>query len=187
MRFEEFLDEHALAAIPADHFAGYLVEVGVPTGWGPLVSAIGLRVWVRQGVAGDDAFCENAVLTMHRVEASLNAGDVFDMLANQQVLSVPGGHEMQRDSTPATDGPGIVAVQTVQITGELGTIESASRTRIVSTAKETLIAQLTVTARSHSRADRGGPWLTLRSAGSKMSRSADNHGGAPVPAIRNVL
>ena len=187
MRFEDFLDEHALVAIPANHFAGFLVEVGVPPGWEPFVAAVGLRVWVRPGEAGDDAFCENAVLTMHCVEASLNASDVFDMLADQQVLSVPGGHELHRDSAPATDGPGVVAAQTVRITGELGIIGSSSQTRIVSTAKETLIAQLTVTARSHSRADRGGPWLTLRSAGGEDSKSAYHHGGAPVSAHRNVL
>lgn len=44
------------------------------------------------------------MLTMHRVEAVLDCGEVFAMLADQQLQSVPGCRERSRQLTAAEEG-----------------------------------------------------------------------------------
>jgi hypothetical protein len=108
---------------------------------------------------------------MHRVEASLDASEVFAMLVDQQSQSV---HE----------GPGVAAALALRITNELGTIDSVSRTRIITTEQATLIAQLTVTALHDSPVDRAHIWLTVRT-GAAGSPAAGHHSGAPVDGTRD--
>ena len=67
------------------------------------------------------------------------------MLVEQQLQSVSGCREQRRELAAATDGKGLVGVLAMQITDALGVIDSVSRSRIITTEQETLIAQLTVT------------------------------------------
>ena len=131
MRFDEFVKERGVAVSPVDQFAGFKVEVGVPTGWEPLDSAPGMRVWVCRTDPRIADFCANAVLTMHRVEAVLYAGEVFAMLVDQQVQSVPGCHELHHELAAATEGAGAVGALAMQIAFEHGVVDSVSRSRII--------------------------------------------------------
>lgn len=178
MRLEEFLEQHSLAVFPVDRFAGYVVEVGVPPGWDLFNSVLGMRVWVCSDDPRRDEFCANAVLTMHRVEGVLEAGDVFTMLTEQQLHSVPGCRELHRELAAATDGPGVAGALFTRIADELGTIDSVSRSRIISAEQETLIAQLTVTALQDSPVDRAHIWLSVQMGAATGPTSADHH--APV-------
>jgi hypothetical protein len=105
-------------------------------------------------------------------------------LVDQQLQSVPGCHELHRDLAAATDGAGVAGALAMQITHELGTIDSVSRTRIITTEQETLIAQLTVTALHDSPVDRSNVWLTVRTGAAVSPVSADQHGGTPVTGTR---
>ncbi|OBI41501.1 hypothetical protein A5707_07205 [Mycobacterium kyorinense] len=185
MRFDEFVKEHNVAVFPVDRFAGYVVEVGVPPGWEPFDSATGVRVWVCRTDPRITEFCANAVLTMHRVEAALAPGDVFAMLTEQQLHSVPGCHELHRELAAATDGPGGAGALFTQIANELGTIDSVSRSRIITAEQETLIAQLTVTALHDSPVDRAHIWLSVQIGAAADPASAGHHGGAPVTETRD--
>jgi Probable lipoprotein LpqN len=162
MRFDEFVEKNGVSLSAVDRFAGFVVEVGVPPAWEPFDSAVGLRVWVCRNDPHAEEFCGNAVLTMHRVEASLDVGEVFTMLADQQLQSVPACHELHRELAAATEGAGVAGALTMEITHELGTIDSVSRSRIITAEQETLIAQLTVTALHNSPVDRAHVWLTVR-------------------------
>jgi hypothetical protein len=184
MRFDEFVEKYGVAVSPVDRFAGFVVEVGVPADWEPFDSAPGARVWVCRDDPRIDEFCANAVLTMHRVEAPLDASEVFAMLADQQLQTVPGCHELHRELAAATEGAGVVGALAMQITHELGTIDSVSRSRIITAEQETLIAQLTATALHVSPVDRRNIWLTVRMGAVAGSVSAGHHGGAPVAAPR---
>lgn len=172
MRFDEFVQESGLSVFPVDRFVGFVVEVGVPPGWEPLDSALGLRVWACRNDPCIDVFCANAVLTMHRVEAPLDAVAVFAMLAEQQLQSVPGCREVRRELAAPTEGGGVVGALTMQITHELGTIDSVARSRIIMTEQETLIAQLTVTALHDSPVDRSTIWLTVHTGPATSPASA---------------
>jgi hypothetical protein len=161
MRFDDFVGLRSLAVAPVDRFGGFVVEVGVPQGWYPFDSSVGMWVWVCRSDPRIDVFCANAVLTMHCVEAALDAGDVFEMLAEQQLESALGSHEQSRTLNVATEGPGVVAVLAMEIADKLGVIESVTRTRIITAEQGTMIAQLTVTAMQDSPANRGRLWLTV--------------------------
>lgn len=162
MRFDEFTDERGLAVSSVDRFAGFVVEVGVPPRWEPFDSAVGIRVWAWRDDPRIDVFCANAVLTMHRVQAPLDPAEVFAMLSEQQLQSAPKCHELHREFAAANEGVGMVGTLTMQIAHELGTIDSASQSRIIAAERETLIAQLTVTALDDSPVDRAHIWLTTR-------------------------
>lgn len=107
------------------------------------------------------------------------------MLTEQQLQSVPGCREIHRELAAATEGPGVMGVLAMQITHELGTIDSVSRSRIITAEQETLIAQLTVTALHDSRVARANIWLSLRKDGAVGPTSTGNHGGAPVTGTRD--
>jgi hypothetical protein len=162
MRFDEFAQRHNLAVSPIDRFDGFVVEVGLPQGWYPFESTTGMRIWVCRTDPRSDVFCANAVLTTHRVEAKLDADEVFAMLAEQQLGSVPCTHEQTRTLSAATEGPGVVGVLTMQIDDKLGAIDSLTRTRIIANPQETMFSQLTVTALQDSTANRANIWLTVR-------------------------
>jgi hypothetical protein len=180
MRFDEYVEKRGVAVFPVDRFAGYVVEVGVPPDWEPVDSARGIGVWV----CGDDPrleqFCANAVLTLHRVEAALGADEVFAMLTEQQLHTVPGSQELHRELVAASEGVGSAGALFMQITDELGIIDSVSRSRIITTEQETLIAQLTVTALHDSPVDRAHIWLAVRTGAGASPASAGYQGGVPV-------
>lgn len=184
MRFDEFVRESGVSVSPVDRFVGFVVEVGVPPGWEPFDSAVGVRVWVCRSDPFIDVFCANAVLTMHRVEAPLDPGEAFAMLVEQQVQSVPDCHELRCEHAAATEGAGIVGLLAMQIAHELGTVDSVSRSRIITAEQETLIAQLTVTALHDSPVDRAHVWLTARPGPAASPAPAGRH-RAPVVATRD--
>jgi hypothetical protein len=186
MRFDEFVERAGVAVSPVDQFPRFVVKVGVPPGWEPFDSAPGMRVWVCRSDPRIDEFCANAVLTMHRVEAVLDAREVFTMLIEQQLQSAPGCHELHRELAAATEGAGVTGLLAMEITHELGTIDSASRSRIVTTEQETLIAQLTVTALHDSPVDRAQIWLTVRMGAASGPASTGHHRGVPVTGTRDV-
>ncbi|WP_308206731.1 LpqN/LpqT family lipoprotein [Mycolicibacterium fluoranthenivorans] len=167
MRFDGFMQEKGIAAFPVDRFTGCVVEVGAPSGWELFDSTVGLHVWICRSDPRMDEFCANAVLTMHRVQAVLHADEVFAMLAEQQIQMVPGCRELHRELAAASEGAGVVGALSMEIAHELGSIDSVSRTRIIMTEKETLIAQLTVTALHDSPVDDTSIWLTVRTHGSQ--------------------
>ncbi|MDR3664358.1 MAG: hypothetical protein P4L86_28910 [Mycobacterium sp.] len=122
---------------------------------------------------------------MHCVEAALDAGDVFTMLAEQQLQSALGARERSRALIAATEGPGVVGVLAMQIADELGVIESSSRARIITTEQETMIAQVTVTALKNSPVNRAGVWLTVRpGTASDSVSSGPRRGGVPATGMR---
>ncbi|MDD7814689.1 LpqN/LpqT family lipoprotein [Mycobacterium sp. CSUR Q5927] len=179
MRFDEFVALNGVALSPVDRFDGFAVDVGVPPDWEPFDSAAGIGVWICRSDPRIDQFCANAVLTLHHVEAPLDAADVFAMLSEQQLQSVPGCRELHRELATATEGPGVTGVLTMQINHELGVLDSVSRSRIITTEQETLIAQLTVTALHDSPVDRENIWLAVRLAAA-VRPPTGNDGGAPV-------
>jgi hypothetical protein len=121
---------------------------------------------------------------MHCVAAPFDADEVFSMLADQQVHSVQGGQELHRELAAATSGEGIVGSLAMRIASELGAIDSVSKTRIIATEQETLIAQLTMTALHDSLVDRVGVWLKMRAGASVSSASAADLRGVPVAGSR---
>jgi hypothetical protein len=179
------VEEHGLAVSPVDRFAGFFVEVGVPPGWEPFDSAIGVRVWACRDDPFIDEFCANAVLTMHRVEAPLDPADVFTMLAEQQLQSAPRCRELRRELGPAGESVGVQGLLTMQITHERRAIDSASQSRIIPAGQETMIAQLTVTALRDSPVDRAHIWLTVRPGATAVPASAGQRGGVPVTRTRH--
>lgn len=179
MRFDEFMAQNRVAVAPVDRFDGFAVDVDVPPNWEPFDSAVGIGVWVCRSDPRIDRFCANAVLTLHHVEASLDAGEVFAMLSEQQLQSVPGSHGLRRELAAATEGPGASGLLPMQISHELGILDSMSRSRIITTEQETLIAQLTVTALQDSPVPREDIWLAVRPVAAGRAPSG-NEGGAPV-------
>jgi hypothetical protein len=185
MRFDEFVAKQGLAVSPVNRFAGFLVEVGVPSAWEPFESALGVRVWAWRADPFIEKFCANAVLTMHRVEAPLDPAEVFTMLVHQQLQSVPKCRELRRELGPAGESVGVQGSLHMQITDKLGTIDSASQTRIITAGPETMIAQLTVTALHDSPVDRAHVWLTVQPGATALPASAGHRGGAPVTGTRD--
>ena len=107
MRFDQFLQQHGIVAVPVDQFDGFEVNVVGPQDWEVVEDRPGLRIWVWREDPYLNQFCANAVLTMHRVAAELDPTEVFAMLSDEQVHLVPGCHERQRSSAPADGGMGI--------------------------------------------------------------------------------
>lgn len=184
MRFDEFMARNGVAASAVDRFDGLAVDVGVPPDWDPFDSAPGIGVWACRDDPRIDQLCSNAVLTLHHVEAPLDAADVFAMLSEQQLQSVPGCRELHRELVTATEGPGVTGVLAMQISHELGILDSVSRSRIITTEQETLIAQLTVTALHASPVDRENIWLAVRPAPVRRPPTGTD-GGAPVSRKRD--
>lgn len=100
------------------------------------------------------------------------------MLVEQQLQSTPECHEERRELGPASESIGIQGLLAMQITHELGTIDSVSRSRIISAEQETLIAQLTVTALHDSPVERENVWLSVQ-------MGAAPAGPAPVTTTRD--
>lgn len=163
MRFAEYVRRSGAAVAPVDRFARFVVEAGMPAGWEPVRSVPGMRVWCDSDERSSGGFCANVVLTMHRVAAALDEGEVFAMLVDEQLQSVPGCREDRRELVPADDGVGVEGLLALQIPAhEFGAIDSVSRSRIIKYGPETLIAQLTMTALRNSSMNPAGFWLTVR-------------------------
>lgn len=143
MRFDEFVNERAISVIPVNSYPGCAVHVALPPGWEPYDAAPGLAVWVCPSDPRADEFCANAVLTMHRVEALLDCGEVFTMLADQQLQLVSGCRERRRDISDAAEGAGVAGTLAMEFAHEFGALDSICRSRIVAMQGETLIVQLT--------------------------------------------
>lgn len=171
MRFDDFVSEHAVTVAAVDQFSGYVVRVGLPASWVPFDAAVGLRVWVCRSGPRIDEFCSNAVLTMHSVDAALDAREVFGMLIEQQLHFAPNGRERLRELAPASEGAGMVGMVAMHIPFERGTVASESRSRIIVTEEQTLVAQLTVTALQDSPLDRASVWMTVREGAAAHERS----------------
>lgn len=185
-RFDDFLERTGITVFAVDQFAGFSVEVGLPPSWELFNSAVGVRVWVCRTDPPTSVFAANAVLTMHCVKAALDAHEVFTMLVEQQLQSVPQCAELHRDLAAATEGTGSIGVLAMQIAHELGTIESVSRSRIITAEQETLIAQLTVTALRTSPVDLSHIWMSVRTGAVAGSMSAGHHAGVPATGTRDV-
>ena len=186
MRFDEFVEKNGITVSPVDRFAGLLVEVGVPPRWEPFESALGARVWVCRADPRIEVFCANAVLTMHRVQAALDPAGVFAMLAEQQLQSVPSCTALRRELAAATEGAGVTGLLAMQIAHELGTIDSASQSRIITAEQETLIAQVTVTALHDSPVDRTQIWLEARPGPVAIPAPTGRRGVIPVTEREKV-
>lgn len=146
MRFDDFVAMREIAVLPVDEFAGVQVHVQLPPGWETFDAAPGVGVWVCRSDPRADEFCANAVLTMHRVQAPLDCGEVFTMLVNQQLQQVTGCTERHRDISAAAEGAGVVGTLDMEIAHEFGPIDSVCRSRIVAVEEEVLIVQLTTSA-----------------------------------------
>lgn len=181
MRFDEYALTRNIGISPVDHFDGVVVEVGLPPEWEPFHSAPGMRVWFWRGDPHLAEFGANAVLTMNIVEESLDAGQVFAMLCEQQVQMVPGAVELHRVSAAASEGPGIAGSLAMNIASQFGTIGSVSLSRIITTARQTLIGQLTTTALRDSPVD----WERIRlyaKPAAAAGSTVGNVGGVPLSA-----
>jgi hypothetical protein len=123
---------------------------------------------------------------MHRVETALDPAEVFAMLVEQQLQVAPASSELRRELTAATEGAGIKGLLAMQIAHELGTIDSASQSRIITAEQETLIAQLTVTALHDSPVDRAHVWLSVHAGAAVAAAASDvpQH-DAPVTMTRD--
>jgi hypothetical protein len=164
MRLDEFVRTRGVAVSPVDGFDGFEVQVGLPLGWEPFDSATGVQVWTCRNDPRIDDFCANAVLTMHHVAVSLDPSNVFAMLVDQQLHSLPGSRERHRDLAEATDGAGVRGLLALEITHDVNILDSVSRTRILTTNGATLIAQLTVSALRDSPLAGEAIWLIVRDA-----------------------
>lgn len=164
MRFDEFLIGSGIPAGAVDRLDGFTVEVGLPPDWEPVDAVPGLQAWVCPDDPRATEFCANAVLTLHRIDAALDPAEVFAMLSEQQLHSVPGTCELHREFTSPAEGPGAAGTLALQIAQDFGIVDSISRCRIVAAEQGTLIAQLTLTALHDSPADRTRISLAVRPA-----------------------
>jgi hypothetical protein len=104
-------------------------------------------VWLCRNDPRIKQFCANAVLTMHRVAAQLNARDTLHMLIEEQLHSVGQCLVVERrELADAGDGAGVAGTLAMRVAAECGTLDTRALTRVVPTASATLIAQLTLTA-----------------------------------------
>ncbi len=181
MRFDEFLRRESIAAVPVERFDGFVVEVEGPQDWETVESQPGVWIWAWRDDPYVERFCANAVLTMHRVSVALDPVEVFVMLCDEQVHLVPGSHERHREVRPADDGIGVEGLLSQRIETEVGAVDSVSHSRIIANERETLIAQLTVSALRESPVNWGRIGLSVVPIGAPdHSHPAAGQGGRPV-------
>ena len=161
MRFDDYLQRHAISADHVDRFDGFEVKVEGPQDWQAVESRPGLRIWAWRDDPYLRQFCANAVLTMHRVPVSLDPAEVFSMLSDEQVQLVPRCHERHREVRDADDGIGIQGRLSTQFDSEFGAIDSVSHCRIIAGDQQTLIAQVTFTGLHDSPVDWGHVRLSV--------------------------
>lgn len=182
MRFDGYAQTHNVVIKPVDHFDGLEVEVGLPPEWEPFDTSLGFQVWIWRGDPHIAEFGANAVLTMHTVEKPLDSTEVFAMLCEQQKLMVPGAQELERESATASDGPGIAGSLAMNIASQFGAIGSMSLSRIITTERQTLIGQLTITALRESPVKWENIWFYVKKNPEIKPLFARNLGGVPLSA-----
>lgn len=182
MRFDEYALTREIGINPVDHFDGLVVEVGLPTAWEPFGSSPGMQVWFWRGDPNIAEFGANAVLTTSTVENPLDAFEVFAMLCEQQVQMVPGAVELDRASGAASEGPGVAGSLAMTMESQYGSIGSVSLSRIITTDRQTLIGQLTITALRDSPVEWERIWLYVKPRAATGSTSGELRGGVPLSA-----
>jgi hypothetical protein len=158
VELDEFLAQHHITVHPVADFPGLAVGVLFPAGWETSDDSGWMRVWTWADDPHRDLFCASAVLTTHRLDAHVQAGEMFAILCEHQRHSVPNAREAHREFAAATEGPGEAGLLALEIDQVEGTLDSLTHTRIITTDDELLIAQLTVTALHDSRPD----WSHIR-------------------------
>jgi hypothetical protein len=187
VRFDDYVAVHGIVVTPCDDFDGYAVTVGLPPDWAVLDTDIvgelpGKQIWAWPNDPLIERFGANAVLSLSRVTASLDPAEVFAMLCESQKQIVAGTRERSRALRAATDGPGVDGLQLLEIsTEDYGRVASASRTRIVPAAAETLIAQLTITALVDSPVDFADTGLSVAPGAAGGPAPLGYHGAGPAP------
>lgn len=185
MRFDEFLVRGGLTVTAVDRFAGFVVEVGLPTGWQEFREIPGMQVWCDGSQISSGRFCANAVLTMHLIEAPLDEDEVFAMLVEEQVALVPLCGEERREVVPADDGIGVAGLLVLDIPAhEFGALDSLSRSRIIRYGPQTMVAQLTVTAPQSAPVNWAEFALTVRPGAAPVGVSVQV--GAPADSGEHV-
>ena len=172
MRFDQFIEQSGIAVSPVDSIDGFIVDVGLPSEWAPLDSVHGVRVWIWRCDPHITEFCANAVLTMHCIDAPLEAGEMFAMLSEQQAHMLSGSRIEQNELGAAKEGPGFTGTFAMIFASPFGPIGSVSRSRIITADRRTLVAQLTITAMQDSPVDRTNIWLSVTpgASGDSVSR-----------------
>lgn len=182
MRFDEYALTRNIRISPVDRLDGLVIEVGLPPDWEPFESSPGMQVWFWHNDPRIAEFGANAVLTTHIAEEPLDEVEVFAMLCEQQVEMVPGAVELERLSTLASEGPGIAGSLAMNIESQFGTIGSVSLSRIITAERQTLIAQLTITALRDTSVDWENIWLYVKPSAAADSAHGGHRGGAPLSA-----
>ncbi|GAB1813208.1 hypothetical protein [Mycobacterium sp. MUNTM1] len=163
MRFGEYVARNGLVVEPVNRFAGFAVEITLPGGWQPFRSVQGMWVWCQMDASSSGAFSANAVLTMHIVADALEEGEVFGMLADEQLHSVLNCRENYREVCQAEDGIGLQGLLVLEISiPDFGAICSLTQSRIVRYGEETMIAQFTATALASAPPDQADFTLRVR-------------------------
>jgi hypothetical protein len=180
MRMDQLIETTGTVVRPVDRFGGLLVKVGLPPAWEPVESPFGSHIWVWIGDPRIKDFGANAVLTMHVMESIFDGATVFPALCEQQLQMLSGGRELKRELSAATEGPGVTGLFVTQVSADVGVIESVARSRIVTTDRETLIAQLTVTALNDSPVDWSEIWLTVETGTAAGAALAGRDSGLPI-------
>ena len=188
LRFDEFVARHRIVVTPVPQFQGFAVSVVLPPDWEPFDAAHlppmpGNRVWTWPADPLIAQFGANAVLSMSQAESPVDPSAVFDMLCEWQLHMVEGSRERHRSIAPAVDGSGVIGNLTMEIPSEYGLIGSESITRIVATATQTLIAQLTISALIESPVDAAHIRLIVEPAATGPDLAV-HPGGRPVPLQR---
>lgn len=102
------------------------------------------------------------------------------MLSEQQLQYLPQSAELHRSLRSAGESIGIEGSLAMQISDEVGTIDSISQSRIIRREEESLIAQVTVTALRDSPVDLKKIWLAVKASAAPGPLVADDSGNPPV-------
>jgi hypothetical protein len=152
-RFDEFVRANNIQQAAVDQFDEYRVDIELPADWEPFDSAPGTRTYIWRADPFIQQFCANVVLTMTRLETVLDPAEVFSMLCEGQLHTLPGSHETLRDVGEANDAGGVSGILAMQVDTGRGLVDSISLTHVVNNSEQTLIAQLTFTALRDSPVD----------------------------------
>lgn len=158
MRLGHFLEQSGLASSLIDRLSGYLISVDLPADWESADAIPGMQLWIWPRDPNVESFCANAVLTLHHIAVPLEPPQVFEMLCEQQIESVPGCEERLRHLRPNREGGGFEGWLVLQFAHELGPIDSVSVAHMVADDQQVRIVQLTVTALRESPVD----WASIR-------------------------
>ena len=180
MRIEQFLQTTGTATRQVDRFDNFMVKVGLPPMWQPMESPFATPLWIWVSDPCIKEFGANAVLTMYVLDSPITGREIFPMLCEQQLQTFPQSRESKRELQDATEGPGLTGILVTQMDADVGAIDTVAWSRMITTDRETMIAQLTVTALHNSPVDWPEIWLSVETATTTGSVSVSRSGGAPV-------